>query len=586
LPGEAGRRPLPVGPRSRVQPGGRVVLGDDGERFRWAVPAFAVAAVACAAAGFLLGRRTTGPAPAAASVPASQPRIQRLVFRHGVVDQARFAPDGSSVIVGAIFDGEPQRVYQVVPGRPELRAISGDGADVADVSAAGELALILGDRDGHPRLAVADLAGGPPRELATDIVEAAYTPDGQKLAIVRKGDFGNRVELPAGKVLFQTAIGVANLRVSRDGHLLAFLEYPVRHDDRGHVIVVDIAAGKARTLGPEFNSARGLAFSVDGREVWVTAGDNTNRALHGLDLATGADRIVSAFPGEAVLSDIHPDGRVLITLWNFYRRLVGQPPGGERPIDLAWFDRNELAGLTPDGKLILFYDGGDAGGVNYVTYIRPTSGEPAVRIASGKGLAISPDGKWALVAPEAPWAHLTLVPTGAGEAKPQPPGPVTSVFDARFTSHAGRWVLYARGQSGAPRLWLQEDGQPPTPFGPDGIWAMFEVSPDDKRVAVRVQNDSLLVPLDGGPARKLEGLGADDLPVSFSGDGKAVLVARKNAGLFSYDLATRKETKLYGNPAAGAGGEISRGFIARDGKAYVYSLRNQSSELFLVEGLR
>jgi hypothetical protein len=160
------------------------------------------------------------------------------------------------------------------------------------------------------------------------------------------------------------------------------------------------------------------------------------------------------------------------------------------------------------------------------------------------------------------------------------------VFDARFTSHAGRWVLYARGQSGAPRLWLQEDGQPPTPFGPDGIWAMFEVSPDDKRVAVRVQNDSLLVPLDGGPARKLEGLGADDLPVSFSGDGKAVLVARKNAGLFSYDLATRKETKLYGNPAAGAGGEISRGFIARDGKAYVYSLRNQSSELFLVEGLR
>ena len=114
---------------------------------------------------------------------------------------------------------------------------------------------------------------------------------------------------------------------------------------------------------------------------------------------------------------------------------------------------------------------------------------------------------------------------------------------------------------------------------------MFEVSPDDKVVAVRVHDDSLLVPLDGGPARKLEGLGAGDVPISFSSDGKSAVVAR-DAGVFAYDLTTRKLTKLLGNPAAGAGGKPTRGFVARDGKAFVYTLRVTSSDLFLVEGLR
>jgi DNA-binding beta-propeller fold protein YncE len=555
-------------------------------RLGWLVPALVLAALIGAATGLVLGRRRDRPAPAATAA-ASSPRIQRLVFRHGIIEHARFAPDGRSVVIAASFDGEPLRGYQVVPGRAELRAITGDQADVADVSSGGELALLLGERGRHTRLAVADLAGGAPRELVTDVTEAAYTPDGQKLAIVRVGDSGTRIELPPGKVVFETLATVTNLRMSRKGDVLAFLEYPVRNDDRGHVVVVDLAGGKPRTLGPEWYSARGLAFSPDGREVWVTANsEKLDRALHALDLATGADRIVSAFPGEAVLADVHPDGRALVAIWHSHTRIVGQPPGGDRQLDLAWFDRDELAGLTPDGKLILFYDGGDAGGTNYVTYVRPINGDPAVRIASGKAYALSPDGKWALVAPEPPWAHLTLVPTGAGEPKPQPPGPVTATFDARFTSHAGRWVLMALGPSGPPRLWLQEDGQPPKPFGPDEIGQLFEVSPDDKVVAVRVRNDSLLVPLDGGPARKLEGLGEPDVPISFSGNGKAVVVARRDAGVFAYDLATRKLTKLLDNPAAGASGKISRGFVARDGKGFVYSLRVTSSDLFLVEGLR
>jgi len=139
---------------------------------------------------------------------------------------------------------------------------------------------------------------------------------------------GSRVELPGGKVVFQTDAVVTNLRVSRKGDKLAFLEYAIPNDDHGHVVVIDLHSGKTRTIGPEFNSVRGVAFSADEREVWVTGGDNTNRPLHGIDLATGADRIVFTFPGEAVLSDVHPDGRVLVAIWNYYVGLIASDLGG------------------------------------------------------------------------------------------------------------------------------------------------------------------------------------------------------------------------------------------------------------------
>jgi len=218
--------------------------------------------------------------------------------------------------------------------------------------------------------------------------------------------------------------------------------------------------------------------------------------------------------------------------------------------------------------------------------VRPTSGEPAVHIANGRGLGISADGKWALVSPEVPWSTLALVPTGIGDAKPQPAGPIVEYTAARFTSRADRFVVLAR-EAGKPfRLWLQEDGKPPAPFGPDSVQALSAVSADDKLVAARTEDHWLLVPLDGGSALPVDGVQPDDRVLTFGPDGKTLLVARLNAGILSYDRATKKVSVVLASPTQTMAGIPMGAEIARDGKAWVYSIGVASAELYLVDGLK
>jgi hypothetical protein len=65
--------------------------------------------------------------------------------------------------------------------------------------------------------------------------------------------------------------------------------------------------------------------------------------------------------------------------------------------------------------------------------------------------------------------------------------------------------------------------------------------------------------LDGGAGPAIDGVSPDDRIFTFGPNGKTLVVGRRSAG----------------------GGEF-----ARDGKAWVYSLRVASAELYLVDGLK
>ncbi len=55
---------------------------------------------------------------------------------------------------------------------------------------------------------------------------------------------------------------------------------------------------------------------------------------------------------------------------------------------------------------------------NPAIYLRKTDGSPAVRLGDGNRPALSPDGKWvACILNNGPKTELTLLPTGAGEAR-------------------------------------------------------------------------------------------------------------------------------------------------------------------------
>ena len=76
----------------------------------WWATAGLLGSAGLVALGFFVGRR-------AAEKPV--PTFKQLTFRRGWVDQARFAPDGRTVIYGAGWDGKPVELFQTRTDSPE-----------------------------------------------------------------------------------------------------------------------------------------------------------------------------------------------------------------------------------------------------------------------------------------------------------------------------------------------------------------------------------------------------------------------------------------------------------------------------------
>ncbi len=93
------------------------------------------------------------------------------------------------------------------------------------------------------------LAGGAPREILENVEDADWSPDGANLAVTRQVGNRGRVEYPLGKVLFDAAGWVSNVRVSPDGRLVAFVDHPQHGDNDGNFRVVD-TNGKVRLERP------------------------------------------------------------------------------------------------------------------------------------------------------------------------------------------------------------------------------------------------------------------------------------------------------------------------------------------------
>ncbi len=90
----------------------------------WSPIAWAVTGLAIGAAGALFFLRGTHAEP---------PSFQSLTFRREMILNARFAPDGKTVIYDSTEDGVTYHIYSVQPGNPERRDLGID-VKLLDVS--------------------------------------------------------------------------------------------------------------------------------------------------------------------------------------------------------------------------------------------------------------------------------------------------------------------------------------------------------------------------------------------------------------------------------------------------------------------
>jgi hypothetical protein len=208
---------------------------------------------------------------APAAVPIDLPRFRQLTFRRGAIRNARFAPGGQNIVYGAVWNGEPSRIYPVRLERPRSESAPIAEAALLAVSRTGDVAIAARPhRDNlfidRGTLAQLPLSGGAPRELLEGVIQADFAADG-RMAIVRSQRGRSRLEFPIGRLLYETSGWLFSPRISTDGTRVAFEEHPIHDDDRGWPAVVEVTAKAKRNLTPELASLSGLAWSPSGQDV-------------------------------------------------------------------------------------------------------------------------------------------------------------------------------------------------------------------------------------------------------------------------------------------------------------------------------
>jgi len=556
-------------------------------RARWLKPVAAgLAVVAAVAAAFVVGRRT-----ALAPVPDFIP----LTFRRGSVDTARFTPDGKTIVFTARWEGKPPEIFSTQQGSPEARSFDLTDAVLVSVSNSGEMAVGL-RRPPRPgrTLARVPVGGGAPREVLDSVDGADWSPDGSSLLVVRRSGPRLRIEFPIGKTLYESGAAIKSVRVSPKGDRVAFTEHVLLTDNRGDVVMVDLA-GKKTILAGGWEDLGGLAWSPDGREVWFSASNSgADRRLYAVTL-DGKLRLVARVPGNFILHDIASDGRVLVSHGTMQAVMLGLVPGDTKERDLTWLDFSIAADLSADGKTLLFTEQGVAGGPQYAVYTRGTDGSPAVRLGKGNAQALSPDGKWALVLDLAPPPQLVLLPTGPGEPQRLPRHAIASFMVASWVPD-GKAVMFVGAEAGHPtRTYVQDlAGGPPRPVTPEGVFAFGKViSPDGRFVVGTTGTESALYPLAGGDPRPIPGLGPGELAMAWGTDGALyVRPPFQAAGLpFKVDrldpATGRRSPWREVAPADPAGvTTLTRVILTPDARGYAYTYIRALSSLYLVEGLK
>src|SRR5262245_1664598 len=509
-----------------------------------AVIAGTIAAAILLGAGITAAYFMTRTDPATQAVARTPPTFKQLTFRRGYINNARFSPDASTIFYSAAWDGGPVQTFETRPPGPESRTAVGTPAGLASVSSTGELALLRRCRFDWG-LCVGTLAtmplGGAPRDVLEDVISADWAPDGRTLAAVQMADGEYRLHYPVGTQLYTTTGKLAYVRFSPRGDRIAMIEYPLLSEESGFVRVVDLA-GKATTIASNWRTIRGLDWSPDGKEIWISASERGKTcSLYALALS-GARRLILHAPGDVNLYDVGPDDRAIVTHGDPRSHMVWSGSGGQR--DLSWLDWPTVADLSLDGKTVLFYEWGEAVGATPAVYIRNVDGSDAIRLGEGKALALSPDRRWALALQETSQPRLVLLPTGTGESRSLPPEHLTDFYWARWFPDSRRLLVVGAGADGAPASYIQDvDSGRLQPIAEKGMLAAF-VAPDGRRLLVLDPLEGFLLwPLDGGKPTVVRGLHRDERPIQWSADGRYLYLRGLDEAvirIYRFDLATGK----------------------------------------------
>ncbi|MGE5414838.1 MAG: protein kinase domain-containing protein, partial [Syntrophomonadaceae bacterium] len=347
----------------------------------------------------------------------SFPTYKRLTYRRGLVSNARFAPDGQTILYSADWDGAPSRIFSTRPEGRESTALPLPSASLLAVSSRGEMAILLEPKIDYNlyvrrgTLAVVPLSGGSPREILRDVRYADWSPDGKDLAVARQDGARQRLEYPPGRLVYESPAWILSPRVSPRGGRIAFFEgLPFN----GYSLSVIDSQNRKTVLGPRWDDWWSSPWSPDGEEIWLPAANDETEVtpIVAYDLS-GRRRLLDRGPFTADLDDVSRDGRALVTLFEQEEWARGLLSGQAAESRLVSRTDLRMVDLSDDGRLVVLRDAFVQ--LQQGVWIARADDSPPVRLGDGVAQGLSPDGAWVLASRQ---GKLLALPTAAGAPRP------------------------------------------------------------------------------------------------------------------------------------------------------------------------
>jgi len=555
---------------------------------RWL--AAALIALALLAAGIFVGLRLAGPAA------PGEITYEVKTFDPQFISNARFLPDGKSIVFSAALEGNLPELFVIRAGDATPKPLHQPRTHLLSVSSKGELAILTGVSYLQQRLYRGTLAqmpiDGAPKLLKTDVREADWSPDGSDLAIIHDTGVSDQLEYPPGKVLYNSSGYLSDLRISPDGDQVAFLEHPVRYDDRGYVKVVD-RPGAIRVLAGEYAALEGLAWMPDSKKVVFSASKAGYEYQTRVVPISGSEPDRQALPslGPAFIQDISSDGSWIVAGHEIRYFIRFRLPGDKSEREFSRLNNAIWPYFSSKEARMLFTDQSQTAGPNYAVAYCSIDGDQVVRLGEGAARGFSPDGRWALGQIYNP-PHLVIYPIGPGEAIRLERGPIERYESAQFFPDSLQILFCGNEPSKLPRCYRQAiAGRPPVPVTPDGFVRAL-IAPDGRTLlAIADDGGGQVMSIDGGPQKPALGLTTDDFPIEWASDSRSVFVQAGNwadAQIEKVDLLSgkRERVPVLGPPDRAGLLRITVSDILGDGGGFAYWVWKQTSTLFFVQGIK
>ena len=524
------------------------------------------------------------------------PRFTRLTFT-GDVGAGRFAHDEQTFLFtrrrGEIPSIELGRI-----GTDDTRPLF-DSAVFLDVSPTDE--LLIKKRPDYPHallgspgtLSRVPLAGGSPREIASDVTWASWTPDGKEVAAIRDLQETKALEYPLGTTLYSSPLIGSSFAISQPGDQIALVERESLDHSRASLALLDLH-GTKRTLTRAFDAMGGLNWAPDGKSIYFSASEKGSKLGIWEVTLKGRERpLVVTFDG-MLLNDVARDGRLLVNRLTSTQRLAAHRRMEDLDHDLSGLASATLTDISEDGEWVAIENSDPSPGPEYKIYLRRTDGTSPVLLGEGTCPRLSPDGKHvvagSIVSPE----RIRIIPTGAGRTRELAAHGLKERRQPMWMPD-GRSIVYSGLDArGVRRLHVQDvAGGPPRAFGPEGTtlerYPGSLVSPDGRRIAARDSKGAwILVAVDSGQADPIANVRDTDSVRQWTADGRSLYLLAGRVGPTPIDklnLATGERSQLLElrGHTLGLNRGIDNVFLTRGGTAWAYSATELRADLYVVE---